>query len=226
MRYPSLRSVRFKRCIFSLPSGILVFLGLLLASIKLAYDSLQTKVQPGDVKNYIQVLLLWTLSGLVLGAAFLALQYWMEYRKRTYDPTWIFKYQEIFEEKKAERKSAAQTLLRYHGRLSQIAELGTELSPIDDVLDLLEDLGFYVYGDQISPEVAHHHFYHWIRGYWEASRQYLKAYQVNEPPAWQHLQGLYTITSSVEATKSKARGQRLELSEGELKYFLEEERDL
>ena len=59
-----------------------------------------------------------------------------------------------------ERAVAAKAILDFKGRLANLEQNRDELSVIDDVLDFFEDVGFYERGDQISPEVAHHHFYH------------------------------------------------------------------
>jgi hypothetical protein len=74
------------------------------------------------------------------------------------------------------------------------------LEDIDDVLDFLEDIGFYVHGDQISPEVAHHHFYHWIRGYYFAARDYIEAWQEQESESWRHIKELFETTRELETT--------------------------
>src|SRR4029077_8270466 len=105
-----------------------------------------------------------TYIGFLLFFAF-ALVGWYEYRKRKYDPTWTLKYQEMFDGMTKERAEAARTILKNKSSLSKVEEMRDELSLIDPVLDFFEDIGFYMRGDVISPETAHHHFYHWIRGY-------------------------------------------------------------
>lgn len=95
-----------------------------------------------------------------------------------------------------------------------------DLVNIDDALDFFEDLGFYVEGDQISPEVAHQAFYYWIEGYYTAARQYIEFRQKTSPTAWDHFKPLYDITSEVEASKVKDKKTP---DETELQKFLEGE---
>ena len=65
------------------------------------------------------------------------------------------------------------------------------LTDIDDMLDFLEDVGLYRRADQISPELAHHHFFHWTRGYWQAAKPYIQAWREKEPARWSHVEELF-----------------------------------
>ena len=162
-----------------------------------------------------------------MGALFLILQTYFEYRRRTYDPTWALKYQDIWDESEPLRSKAAKILLEHKDDLSQIDEDENEalLSPIDDVLDILEDIGFYMQGDQLSAEVAHHHFYHWIRGYWCAAESYIRAWQKKETARWQHLKKLFEETSAIESSIDKRAKEKPMLSEKniEIEKFLKGE---
>jgi hypothetical protein len=55
------------------------------------------------------------------------------------------------------RSRAAESLKSHAGHLRKT---DLHLSDIDDVLDIFEDIGFYLYGDQLTPEVAHHSFHY------------------------------------------------------------------
>ncbi len=140
--------------------------------------------------------------GVIAAVAIAVFQTVAAYRKHTYDPTWVLKYQDKFDAmEEKERPIAARLLLnglKEKDYLSQIGAKRKELSDIDPVLDFFEDLGFYVKGVQISPEVAHHHFYHWIRGYYQASRDYIDPWRDKEPARWEHLAYLFEITFEVE----------------------------
>jgi len=90
--------------------------------------------------------------------------------------------------------SECEVLLPYHDG-TEGEKKKSALDLIDDVLDILEDVGFYVDGDQISPEVAHHHLFYWIRGYWFAAQPYITEKQQLEPTQWDHLGLLYKETA-------------------------------
>ena len=99
------------------------------------------------------------------------------------------------------RVKAATVLRANRGNLRR-SDLD-ELSDIEDVLDFLEDLGFYTFGDQITPEVAHHHFYHWVRGYYNAARDYIEWEQENEPAGWEYVKELAEVMYQVEVERSR-----------------------
>ena len=167
----------------------------------------------------------WVLLGLCAGVLFLIVQTYFEFRRRTYDPTWALKYQDIWDESVHLRSKAAKILLEHCDKLSQIGEDDNDslLCPIDDVLDILEDIGFYMQGDQLSPEVAHHHFYHWIRGYWFSGEEYIQAWQRIEPARWQHLKNLFDETSAIESSIDKGAKEKPVLSKEDIKKFLRSE---
>ena len=106
------------------------------------------------------------------------------------------------------QRSKAARLLR-----DNKAELGNlenqELSSIDDVLDFLEDVGLYQRADHISPELAHHHFFHWTRGYWQAAKIYIEAWRRKEPARWNHVEELFETICDIELKEH--RGQREQL---------------
>lgn len=117
------------------------------------------------------------------------------------------------------RKNAAQTLL---DKKSILDTRSSELADIEPVLDFLEDLGFYEYGGQMSAEAIHHHFYHWVHGYWQASQRYVTAWRSIEPARWEHLEKLEETLEEIEVEKTK-RKYRGRLSDDELAEFLREE---
>jgi hypothetical protein len=123
---------------------------------------------------------------------------------------------------KRARSKAARLLKDNQGKLRRT---DPELADIDEVLDFLEDLGFYLYGDQITPEVAHHHFYHWIRGYYLASRDYIGAWQAKEPTRWERVAELFENTNTIENKRSGGKAPK-SLTEMEITVFLKEEIDL
>jgi len=163
----------------------------------------------------------WIILGGILGVLLLLGQAVAEYQIRTYDSTLAFKFDDRFydSEMRSARSKAARLLKDNQGKLRRT---DPDLADVDEVLDFLEDLGFYQYGDQITPEVAHHHFYHWIRGYYLASRDYIGAWQEKEPTRWEHVAGLFENTRVIENKLSRGKAAK-SLTDEEISIFLEEE---
>jgi hypothetical protein len=86
----------------------------------------------------------------------------------------------------------------------QLGSQDREYADIDDVLDFFDDLGFFVRGHQISPEIAHQFFYEWIRGYyaWTAD-SYIRVTQNDYPTQWEYVHQLYSLTSDIESKRLK-----------------------
>jgi hypothetical protein len=164
---------------------------------------------------WVNVVAAFAVCGALL---MLALQAFFEYKRRTYDPALIMTFDDRFNtpEMKSARAKAARILLEHRGRMR---ELGTELAYVDDVLDFFEDLGFYIEGHHLTPEVTHHTFYYWIRGYHSAASEYVAVSQEGEPAAWDHFDKLFRITHEIEVERSKNRATR-SLDEEEIKRFL------
>jgi hypothetical protein len=172
----------------------------------------------------------WIGSGLLLGFVFVVWQTWAQYRKHTYDPELMLYYQKTWDEAASKRQSATKMFLAHlQTRGSGNVDPGDfryvkpTLQPIDDVLDILDDIGFYMTGDQISPEVAHQHFYYWIRGYWCATRTYIEDCRREEPAQWRHLAILFEETTKIEGSIVGRDPRQLTLSTSAIKTFLQEE---
>jgi hypothetical protein len=183
---------------------------------------------PNELDKWKSAWPIWAIG--VVAVGLLALRAWSEYRQQTYSPKWIssmFWNEFDSESTKEARYLAAKTLKAYEGEKLRLA-LGKkdpdlehpDLVNIDDALDFFEDLGFYVEGDQISPEVAHQAFYYWIEGYYTASKEYIEFRQKTSVTTWDHFKPLYEVTSEVEARKVK---DKRNLDETELSKFLEGE---
>jgi hypothetical protein len=98
-----------------------------------------------------------------------------------------------------------------------------EFADIDDVLDFLEDVGLYQRADHISPELAHHHFFHWTRGYWQAARTYIQAWRRKEPARWNHVEELFETICDIELNEHGGKCEQLWLSDADLDDFLRQE---
>lgn len=166
--------------------------------------------------------LLW---GLIVAAIvtliLLAIQWRFEYRKRTYDPTWALKFDDLFvSNQMRERRSRAAVVLKT--KASQSRDPTFRSKEIDEILDFFEDLGFYMRGDQITPEVTHHAFFYWIDGYYSATRDYIEMSQHASPTHWEFVSELFETTFEVEMKRSKGKCKRF-LDANELSIFLDEE---
>ena len=71
----------------------------------------------------------------------------------------------------------------------------------------------------------HQHFYHWIRGYYSATQEYIQTVQNKEPAQWDHIKRLSELTSSVERRKTKTKREHA-LTEEEVPSFLDDEIEL
>lgn len=200
-----------------------MFLALCLTTAGLIRQLIQQQTGQSQFNSDLRRLVPWALIGLGLGFIFIVLQAWLEYRRRTHDPTWILQFQKTFDNMTEERKIAALCLTQHKDHLNDLKKYEKELEDIDDVLDFFEDIGFYMRGDQISPEVAHHHLYHWIRGYWQASEKYVKAWQAKEPARWNHLEMLFETITEIEVSESSVVKARLVLEPDQLDKFLNDE---
>ncbi len=147
------------------------------------------------------------LIGGVIGTALLSVQCWAEYRKRTYDPTWVRKFDERFTSKEMlEIRSLAATKLKSDG--SKLAHEAYTSVEIDNILDFLQDLGFYMRGDQMTPEVTQHAFYYWIRGYYLIAKGYLQKERVERPAQWESVKPLFEMTREVEIENNKGKPEK------------------
>jgi hypothetical protein len=161
------------------------------------------------------------IGGTALGIALLALQWRSEYRRRTYDPTWVTKFNDDF-------NSERLCLLRAIAAMELRAQRdGANVEPeaVDDVLDFFEDVGFYLKGDQLTPEVAHHAFHYWIRGYYNAARSYIDDWQKAHPTSWDHVRYLFDSTLDVEKERAKAIARDF-LNAEDIDAFIDEERNV
>lgn len=146
-----------------------------------------------------------------------------EYQRKTHDWTLIFKYQDWFNELHAKkgdansvRNNAAQYLLSNNDKGK---------TALWDILDLFEDMGFYLKGNQLSSKIIHHYFYHWIRIYCQKAEKHIADYRSEEPARYEHLPRLLEAISNIEAKKQKVPIDKLKLSDEKLKQYLEEELD-
>lgn len=160
---------------------------------------------------------------LYTGIGVLVLQAFFDYQKRTYDSTLALKFQDIWNTDKSAglRYKAAKAIRDKKEHLEEIEQYKVALDPIDDVLDILIDIGFLLEGDQISSQVVHHYFYHWIKGYWCSAHAYVEAKQAKERKTlWRQLKLIFEATTFIECLKNRSREK---LWENDTSEFLNEE---
>jgi hypothetical protein len=214
-------SINFKRLLRSIQDGYIV---VMIASLMVLIGIIGQ--QTGALSW--RYLLPWVIAGLVLAIALIIVKTYLEYQRNTYDPDLALKYvDEFFNRMKRERYEAAKCLLAYRDQLTQVEEkeLAAELAVIDPVLDLLDDLGFFLKGDQASDKVLNHFFYYWIRGYWIASKSYIAAWrtQPREHTRWGNIEKLFLATKEVEISSGGNREEEDLEDPREIKRFLTEE---
>jgi hypothetical protein len=170
-----------------------------------------------------QSILYWAIGGVLL-IAFIFVRNYVEYRRLKYDPHWAMNFQDRFDKATEMRARAAEVLLNNKTDLKNIENEG--LANIDDVLDFFEDVGLYQRADHISPELAHHHFFHWTRGYWQAAKPYVVAWRVEEPARWNHFEELFDTSCDIELKEQRGTREQLRLSDSDLDEFLRQESEL
>lgn len=155
----------------------------------------------------------------IIAIGLLGWQTWIEYRRKTYDSTLILDYQDRFDALSETREKAARVVVQHiDSRIDY-----KELKAVEDILDLMENLGFYLKADQLTPEAVHHHSYHWIRIYLQPLQDYIQQKRQDEAPRWSHLESLFDEVNELEATERKVPKERLVLSPDKLKEYLREE---
>lgn len=218
----SLTEYRTRRLWASIP-GIVLSGGAAMATA-LGTLLLASLTQPSTTSNqWLHSAVLWGLvGGVVITIALLIVQTRYEYRRRTYDPTWVLDFNAAFfsdSQMKKTRSNAAKSLKKNRKRLRDESYKNPDL---DDVIDFFEDVGFYVFGDQIAPEVAHHSFHYWLRGYCSVAQPYIEMAQKTKPSQWECIGELLSVTQEVEDERSGSRSVRT-LTEKGIDRFLNEE---
>ena len=167
-------------------------------------------------------------GGVLLGVFFWIYQAYAEYKRQTFDPELAIKYDLRWKGAEEIRKVAAARLLerRAQNTLTKLDYKPDELADIDDALDIIEDIAAFVHNDQMSPEVAHHFFFHTARGYWNAARPYIEVMQAQEPALWRNLPRLMLLTGAIEAEQTPGASIQVlvQLDDAKITEFLREEK--
>jgi hypothetical protein len=162
----------------------------------------------------------WIIALIVIvGGILIALQTWSNYRTQWYDPTLALKYSDIF---------WSQDVIKQRKKAAEVYKKTKKWdSSVEDILDIFEDIGFYVKNGIMSKDIAHHFFYYWIRGYIQIADGYIKEYRSNpkQQTTYEHCVPLLEELSKVEANKMNTSTLSLHLSEEDIDRFIKEEID-
>jgi len=136
------------------------------------------------------------------------------------------RYEErFFERMGKKRKNAALFLL---GQNPQ------GCADLEDILDFFQaPIAQKTIDQHLEDREVYSYFYHWIRLYWQAAKDYVDRYREDEPEAWQDLETLYHIVTDcaerdVEAgikkgTRRERREEEITLTEEKIRRQLEQE---
>lgn len=171
-----------------------------------------------SVGKGVNPIFLWPV--LICSIVLLLFQITAEYRRRTYDPSWMFKLDDYFESEDM-RNTRSRAAKKLKGSKTQLESSAFASAEIDDVVDFFEGMGFLVQGGQITPEVAHHAFHYWIEGYYLATKQYVEAKRQDRPAQWEFVEGLYRATLQVEQERVKRYGAPVNDELDDEKYVAE-----
>ena len=103
-----------------------------------------------------------------------------------------------------QRLKAATALLNVLNAKSDKERLvASQNSDIEDVLDLIEDIGFFTDAYQISFQVAHHYFYHWVTLYTQPLEPYLLELKKNNQAKYKNVLPLFDRLRLIESRERR-----------------------
>jgi hypothetical protein len=143
----------------------------------------------------------WVLvGGGCLGLLIVALQTFLNYKKSKYDVSLALQYSDIFfDEDFNPKRFAAASVVRAAMDWDVETRKGENLLNAEPVLDVLEDLGFFLKNGQISDEVVHHFFSHWIQIYIQPIEWWLLELREKRDTKYNHLLSLFDRMRMMEA---------------------------
>jgi hypothetical protein len=92
---------------------------------------------------------------------------------------------------------------------------------VEDVLDFFDDAAFCVYKGALDEEMMWHPFYHWLRVFYQASKQHIKMRINEESAVWNYLRWIYPRLNELEKTKSPS-AYKEKLNDTDLEKYLRE----
>jgi hypothetical protein len=187
-------SHRLRRLLAS-GSPVLLASGLALAGVTLSNFLTLTTLNRTVV---IVLLAIWTI---LLGS-----QMYSEYRRRTYDPKLMLQFDDKFDSQAMRKaRSRAAKVLKDNQARRDWTDYNS--NDINDVLDFIEALGYFMQGDEITPEVAHNAFYYWVHEYYYAARKYLISAREKDHTQWESVEYLFKMTRQIELERIARSGR-------------------
>jgi hypothetical protein len=190
----------------SFPAIIILLLAVALPAISQQGQTITTQFHISPSGQRIFILIALTL---------IVYQVYRMYLAKTYDHSLVMKFQADFDNLKEKPESGPSTrhkcasaclsfMQQQHWQTNGDWGLVNYSDEIEDILDFLEDLGFYLRQNQLSDEVVYHHFCHWILIYVPPLERYINKRRVDdgEPTTWEHVAYLYKTMVVMEAWKS------------------------
>jgi hypothetical protein len=197
--------------------GFLVMAGRWLDPYRLATHPAvnpQTALMDGDAH--------WLFAAGACAFLFLLAKSINTHRDRIYNPLLISRYWDAFEKMEGDKRPAAAQACLDFLKVGDWAKV-SEPERIEDVLDFFEDLGFNLKNKQLSIELIHHNFDHWIRLYLQVCDAYIAEYRKKEPARWEYCDLLRRKTDQIEAEKSNKIAAQLTLTKQDMIKYLTEE---
>jgi hypothetical protein len=171
------------------PATLLTVIGSYV-SILIAKDTNSASLSPSTFHTALQVIMF-------VGAPLILIQTLGAYLTAKYNVTLALNYWHLFDDLKSQRYIAVKEVRVVFHRPTNVMD-AERFSKIEPVLDVFEDLGFLVSGQQISDVVAHHYFFHWLQLYTEPLEAILLTMQDNKETAYRHILPLYDRLKIVE----------------------------
>ncbi len=198
-------------------------IGFLLAIATYVGPSIQSSTHDVSQKSCLRLVIAGILVIFAVAAGVSAT--YKAHLKRAYDPSLVLRFEkEFFSDMTEQRGKAAAVLLQYSdtgdwGKIPDAAE-------IEPILDFFDNLGFYLYGNQLSERVLHQSFCHWIALYYQEGSSYIRQRQKGEEgekSTWEHIEYLVSEVFEIESVKQGCSREALRLSQKKYrKYLLEE----
>jgi len=223
------RFAKMRRALTSIPTADLLAAILVVATIATIAVTLIGERRAPENAPLIWIVFKSVIVIAVILVVLLVIKTRLEYRRRTYNPSLAFEFDKMFnslEDARSEAAKVCKSLLAVPGQSRNWEAIPEgDRVKVEPVLDFLEDLGFYLEGDQFSDEVIHHHFFHWIRGWYSNLESYVQYYREvrNQMAAYGHIKVLYARVSEIE--KRHEKPQLWLATDQEKLAFLKEECD-
>ena len=145
-------------------------------------------------------------------------------KRRKYDPTLALKYTDMFfYDLEAERRKATEVLIKFHEGKNRNWEEIPDRCEIDPVLDVFDDIGFLLQGNQMSDWVVYQYFSYWIHLYYQAAAGYVELRRMEDNTMWEHVPDLYDDSMKIQEHKNQKPRQELIWKHDELVRALKDE---